>query len=67
MLSSYDFRNSLNYKDDMDARKFEEFLHEICKLLEEKYGKKVAVVMDNASYHSVLVRKKIYNLSNLYY
>ena len=58
MLSSYDFRNSLNYKDDMDARKFEEFLHDICKLLEKKYGKKVAVVMDNASYHSVLVRKK---------
>ena len=42
----------------MDARKFEEFLHDICKLLEKKYGKKVAVVMDNASYHSVLVRKK---------
>ena len=49
-------RNSLDYKDDMDAAKFEEFLHELCQKLKEKYGDKVAIIMDNASYHSVLVR-----------
>ena len=50
------YRNSMIYKDDMDSAKFEKFLHETCQLLREKYGDKVAIVMDNASYHSTLVR-----------
>ena len=49
-------RNSMNYKENMNAEKFEAFLHETCKLLKEKYGDKVALVMDNASYHTVMVR-----------
>ena len=49
-------RNSMNYKQDMDAKLFEKFLHETCRLLREKYGDKVALVMDNASYHTVMVR-----------
>ena len=39
----------------MDSHKFEAFLHDVCKQLKEKYGEKVAVVMDNASYHTVMV------------
>ena len=46
----------MNYKENMNAEKFEAFLHETCKLLREKYGDKVALVMDNASYHTVMVR-----------
>ena len=46
----------MNYKENMDAAKFEAFLHETCQLLREKYGDKVALVMDNASYHTVMVR-----------
>ena len=46
----------MNYKQDMDAKLFEKFLHETCRLLREKYGDKVALVMDNASYHTVMVR-----------
>ena len=46
----------MNYKENMDAAKFEAFLHETCRLLREKYGDKVALVMDNASYHTVIVR-----------
>ena len=33
------------------------------KLLKEKYGEKVAVVMDNASYHTVMVSKILKNQS----
>ena len=58
-------RNSLDYKDDMDGAKFEEFLHELCQKLKEKYGDKVAIIMDNASYHSVLVRFQTSNINNL--
>ena len=39
----------------MDSAKFEEFLHEVCVLLDERYEKSV-IVMDNASYHTVMVR-----------
>ena len=46
------------YKDDMNAEKFEAFLKEVCEELEKKYGKKVAIVMDNASYHTVMVSMK---------
>ena len=53
--------NSMIYKDDMNAEKFEAFLKEVCKELEEKYGKKVAIVMDNASYHTVMVSKNKLN------
>ena len=48
-------RNSMNYKDDMDGPKFEAFLHEVCRRAIARYGTKVALVMDNASYHTVLV------------
>ena len=48
------------YKDDMNSAKFEKFLHETCQLLIEKYGDKVAIVMDNASYHSTLVRYSVF-------
>ena len=54
-MSSLLFSNSLDYKDDMDSEKFEEFLHELCQELCEKYDK-IAIVMDNASYHTVMVR-----------
>ena len=50
--------NSMIYKDDMNAEKFEAFLKEVCEELEKKYGKKVAIVMDNASYHTVMVSIK---------
>lgn len=57
----------MNYKQDMDAKLFEKFLHETCRLLREKYGDKVALVMDNASYHTVMVRYTyiFYNLTIL--
>ena len=45
----------MEYKDDMDGPKFEEFLNETCSILKEKY-EKIALVMDNASYHTKLVR-----------
>ena len=64
-VSPFNCRNSLDYKDDMDAAKFEEFLHELCQKLKEKYGDKVAIIMDNASYHSVLVRFQTSNTNNL--
>ena len=37
----------------MDAQHFEIFLHETCSKLTQKYDK-VALVMDNASYHTVM-------------
>ena len=40
----------------MGSKKFEEFLHKVAQKLKEKYGDKVAIVMDNASYHTVMVR-----------
>ena len=46
----------MNYKDDMNAEKFEEFLHELFQELIEQGYEKIAVVMDNASYHTVMVR-----------
>ena len=42
----------------MDSKKFEEFLHKVAQKLKEKYGDKVAIVMDNASYHTVMVRNR---------
>ena len=48
----------MNYKDDMNAEKFEEFLHELFQELIEQGYEKIAVVMDNASYHTVMVRVK---------
>ena len=45
----------MNYKDDMDGPKFEAFLREVCRRAIARYGTKVALVMDNASYHTVLV------------
>ena len=43
----------------MDSKKFEEFLHKVAQKLKEKYGDKVAIVMDNASYHTVMVRNRL--------
>ena len=48
----------MNYKDDMNAEKFEAFLHELFQELIEQGYEKIAVVMDNASYHTVMVRVK---------
>ena len=45
----------MNYKDDMDGPKFEAFLREVCRRAIARYGTKVALVMDNASYHTILV------------
>ena len=42
----------MDYKDDMDGAKFEQFLDETCAILVQKYDK-VAIVMDNASYHNI--------------
>ena len=41
---------SMSYKDDMDSAKFEKFLRETCSKVKEQYDK-IALVMDNASYH----------------
>ena len=59
----------MNYKENMDAAKFEAFLHETCRLLREKYGDKVALVMDNASYHTVMVRNAyiLYNATTTFH
>ena len=43
----------MDYHQDMDSEKFELFLHETCKRLVEKYDK-IALVMDNASYHTTM-------------
>ena len=43
------------YKDDMDFKKFEQFLHELCQKLVALYDK-IAIIMDNASYHTKYVR-----------
>ena len=45
---------SMSYKDDMDGAKFETFLRETCSKLKQKYDK-VALVMDKASYHTILL------------
>ena len=37
----------------MDAKHFEDFLHETCARLTEQYDK-VALIIDNASYHTVM-------------
>ena len=60
----------MNYKENMNAEKFEAFLHETCRLLREKYGDKVALVMDNASYHTVMVRNTwivLYNATTTFH
>ena len=52
----------MNYKDDMDGPKFEAFLREVCRRAIARYGTKVALVMDNASYHTILVCTDVYSL-----
>ena len=49
------YSNSMEYKDDMDGPKFEQFIHELAVILKERHGDKIAVVKDNASYHTILV------------
>lgn len=51
--------NKMEYKDDlkntMNAQKWEKFLHKTLKKVKKRH-KKVAVIMDNASYHTKYVR-----------
>ena len=54
----------MDYKNDMNSDKFIAFLRETLERLTESH-EKVAIVMDNASYHSVLVG--IFQFSNPYF
>ena len=44
----------MEYKENMDGAKFEKFLKNVCAKVKRRHTK-VAAIMDNASYHNVLV------------
>ena len=46
-------QSNMDYHNDMDSHKFEQFLHDTCKILTEKYDK-IAIVLGNANYHNTM-------------